>query len=153
MRMVVSRRRFLALGVLGSMEAASSGCGTILYPERIGQPAWPLDWKVVALDTLGLLLFFVPGVIAFAVDFMNGTIYLPPGYPGYYGKGEQDATHAKLVAIEVPPDELNRARIEQVVSKHVARDVSLADGAYRTRKLQSVDDFWAERDALAVADG
>ena len=32
------------------------------------------------LDAVGLLFFFVPGVIAFAVDFSNGTIYLPDGY-------------------------------------------------------------------------
>lgn len=56
----------------------SISCGTLLYPERIGQRGGPLDYKVVALDTIGCLLFVVPGVIAFGVDIYNGTIYLPP---------------------------------------------------------------------------
>ncbi len=53
------------------------GCGTILYPERKGQTGGRIDTGVAVLDGIGLLLFVVPGVIAFAVDFYNGTIYLP----------------------------------------------------------------------------
>jgi hypothetical protein len=59
--------------------ALSLGCGTILYPERRGQSAGRLDAGVVILDAVGLLLFFVPGVVAFAVDFATGAIYLPGG--------------------------------------------------------------------------
>src|SRR5688572_4142682 len=73
----LTRRRFLANGAFGALSLAT-GCGTLLHPERRGQPAGALDWKIVALDGLGLLLFFVPGVIAFAVDFATGAIYLPP---------------------------------------------------------------------------
>ena len=54
-----------------------TGCGTLLYPERRGQVAGHLDAGVVILDAIGLLFFIIPGVIAFAVDFSNGTIYLP----------------------------------------------------------------------------
>lgn len=42
-----------------------------------GKPAGRLDWGVVALDAVGLRFFFVPGVIVLAVDFNNGTIYMP----------------------------------------------------------------------------
>ena len=58
---------------------SSLGCGTIMYPERKGQSLGKIDPAVAILDGLGLLLFLVPGVIAFAVDFSNGTIYLPAG--------------------------------------------------------------------------
>src|SRR5262249_7729458 len=57
-----------------------ASCGTLLYPERRGQPVGRLDVGVVALDGVGLLLFLVPGVIAFLVDFATGAIYLPPEY-------------------------------------------------------------------------
>src|SRR6185295_15638682 len=57
----------------------STGCGTILHPERKGQSAGRIDAGIAVLDGLGLLLFLVPGIIAFAVDFNNGTIYLPGG--------------------------------------------------------------------------
>ena len=50
-----------------------------MYPERRGQRTGTLDPGIVLLDGLGLLLFFVPGVIAFAVDFATGAIYLPEG--------------------------------------------------------------------------
>jgi hypothetical protein len=54
-----------------------TGCGTILYPERKGQTGGRIDAGVALLDGIGVLFFIVPGVIAFTVDFCNGTIYLP----------------------------------------------------------------------------
>jgi hypothetical protein len=56
-----------------------SGCGTLLHPERKGQTGGRIDPGVVILDGIGLLFFFIPGAIAFAVDFTYGTIYLPGG--------------------------------------------------------------------------
>ncbi len=55
------------------------GCGTLLYPERRGQPAGKYDTDIVLLDAAGLLVGIVPGVIAFAVDLTTGAIYLPEG--------------------------------------------------------------------------
>ena len=54
-----------------------AGCGIILYPERKGQRGGRIDAGVAVLDGIGLLVFLVPGVIAYAVDFYSGTIYLP----------------------------------------------------------------------------
>jgi hypothetical protein len=55
------------------------GCGTILYPERRGQrTAARVDAGVAVMDGLWCLLI-IPGIIAFAVDFSNGAIYLPAG--------------------------------------------------------------------------
>ena len=90
----VSRRRFLCS--CAALAAGSAGCGTILHPERRGQPAGDLDWGIVALDAIGLFFFFIPGVIAFAVDFSNGTIYLPPRH---YGEREIDARPGALRSV------------------------------------------------------
>src|SRR5215469_13362952 len=87
------------LTVGGAVFLAS--CGTILYPERRGQPAGRLDVGVVALDGIGLLLFLVPGVIAFAVDFATGAIYLPPGY----------AMHAPEIGTELHKVQVNPAEL------------------------------------------
>ncbi|SBS33210.1 hypothetical protein MAQ5080_02515 [Marinomonas aquimarina] len=66
--------------VVGSLIASQlAACGTLIYPERRGQTGGKLDIGVVALDALGLLFWFVPGVIAFGVDFITGAIYLPGG--------------------------------------------------------------------------
>lgn len=56
-----------------------TACGTILHPERKGQKSGQIDPAIALFNGIGLLFFFLPGVIAFAVDFSNGTIYLPGG--------------------------------------------------------------------------
>jgi hypothetical protein len=61
--------------------AQQLGCGTLLYRERVGQPRGKLDVVVVLLDSIGLVYFVAPGLIAFAVDFATGAIYLPREAP------------------------------------------------------------------------
>jgi len=56
-----------------------SGCGYLLYPERKGLQSGKIDPTIILLDGAGLLFGFWPGVLAFAVDFTNGTLYLRPG--------------------------------------------------------------------------
>ena len=141
----LTRRDFVQCIAAGSLGLAT-GCGTIFYPERRGQPAGDLDWKIVALDALGLLLFFVPGIIAFAVDFSTGAIYLPP-YE--YGAADPPRPDEPLVAMRLPPDQLTPERLEQVASQHAKREVRLVDGQYQTVQLASLDDFWTTRDLLA----
>jgi hypothetical protein len=66
------------------------GCGTLMHPERRGQrvnKVSRLDVGIVVLDAVGLLFFLVPGVIAFAADISNNTIYLPSSrHAGLYEK-------------------------------------------------------------------
>lgn len=57
-------------------------CGYLIYPERQGLRGERVDGTVVALDAIGLLFFILPGVVAFAVDFSTGCIYLPKGAQG-----------------------------------------------------------------------
>lgn len=146
----LSRRQagLLLLSTLGSFTA--SGCGTILYPERRGQPKGRLDWGIVALDGLGLLLFFVPGVIAFAVDFSTGAIYLPP--EPYYGSSVAPSRdRPELMTRQLPPDELTDARIADVVSEHVGQPIHLDRADCQRVKLSRLDDFWATSDRLVAA--
>lgn len=66
-------KALLSIGLILHLTA----CGTLLYPERKGQTGGRIDPGVAALNGIGLLLFVIPGLVAFAVDFHNGTIYLP----------------------------------------------------------------------------
>ncbi len=52
-------------------------CGTLFYSERKGQGSGKIDAGVAVMDSLLLLLFIVPGVVALIVDFNNDTIYEP----------------------------------------------------------------------------
>jgi len=140
-----TRRGFLRLMIPGTI-ATGTGCGTILYPERRGQPHGKLDWGVVAMDGVGLLLFFVPGVIAFAVDFATGAIYLPPEPYGSQHNNRDD----NLERIEVG-SQLTRTRIEQEVSAHTSEDITLEPGGYETRDLKTLDEFWATCETLETA--
>ena len=71
--------RAVAAGIVGTASCCTGGCGTMIHSERVGRPhSRDLDWKMVGLDALGLVFFFVPGVVAFVVDFCTGAIYLPP---------------------------------------------------------------------------
>jgi hypothetical protein len=67
----------LRILIVAILMAQLTGCGTILYPERKGQKSGTLDSGIIVLDAIGLLVFVIPGIVAFAADFYNGTIYLP----------------------------------------------------------------------------
>jgi hypothetical protein len=149
MKMPVSVRTWgriaITLTASGAMFLAS--CGTIIYPERRGQPAGRLDVGVVALDGIGLLLFLVPGVIAFAVDFATGAIYLPP----------QCATRgpemgAELCKVQVNPAELTPERVAAIVAEHTGKSVSLQPGEYRAMALQRLEQFTPENVAELQAE-
>lgn len=60
-----------------TMVTQLAACGTVFYPERRGQISGEIDSGVAILNAIGLLFYIVPGVIAFAVDFTTGAIYLP----------------------------------------------------------------------------
>ena len=139
------RRIAGTLTVSGAVFLAS--CGTILYPERRGQPAGRLDVGVVALDGIGLLLFLVPGVVAFVVDFATGAIYLPPEYSMH-----TPAMGADLHKVQVNPAELTPERVAAIVREQTGKAVSLQPGEYRAMQLQRLDQFTPEIIADLQAD-
>jgi hypothetical protein len=141
------RRWRVACALTTVLAFSLASCGTVLYPERRGQPAGRLDIGVVALDGVGLLLFLVPGVIAFAVDFATGAIYLPPGCSAL-----APSTAADWRQVRVDPGELTPRRVEEVVREQTGKAVSLRPGAYRAMRLQGLDGFTPEALAELQAD-
>jgi hypothetical protein len=124
-----------------------ASCGTLLYPERRGQPAGRLDAGVVVLDGIGLLVFLVPGIVAFAVDFSTGAIYLPPEHAAL-----APPTGAELRKVAVAPAELTVDRVEAIVREQTGKAVSLQPGAYRALKIERLDQFTPEVVAGLQAD-
>ena len=108
-------RTSLALLLIGQCLS----CGTILYPERKGQISGQLDPAIVILDAVGLLFGIVPGVIAFAVDFSNGTIYLPKG-----GKSKLNEAFGHLQIQEIELTERDPKQLAAVLEHETGIDLS-----------------------------
>jgi hypothetical protein len=99
-----------------------SACGYFLYPERRGQkPIGRIDPAIAILDALGLVLFVIPGVIAFAVDITNGTLYFPSGHR--HSSVSTEIEH--MTVIRVNPAELNEKTIQEIVKKHTGVSIRL----------------------------
>ncbi len=111
-----------------------AGCGTLMYPERRGQRAGRIDIGVAVLDGIGLLFFLIPGVIAYAVDFSNGTIYLPGT-----ARGSLDLKDLKQVKFD--PKHYTEATIEMIIKKETGYAVKLNQDDIKIYSLKSVDDM------------
>jgi hypothetical protein len=152
--------RAVRYGFLSGSVASLSGCGTLFHGERRGQPhSNQIDWGVAALDGLGLLLFFVPGVVAFAVDFSTGAIYLPLAQcASYRGRpvaqpaqsGSMPSAESELVVvsdavefsrIDASREKLDRHSIERELTARVGRPVVLRDSEARVSQLTGLDQF------------
>ena len=120
--------RSIAIGALLLSLLFQTACGTLLHPERRGQTGGRIDPGIAILDGLGLLLFVIPGIVAFAVDFSNGTIYLPPD--------EADADDQPNV-VRVDPAQLNREKLAAVIQKHTGTDITLTE---RDMRMLRADD-------------
>jgi hypothetical protein len=127
------------------MPFISTSCGTLLYPERRGQPRGVIDPGVLLLDAVGLIFFVVPGIVAFAVDFSTGAIYFPPpAYgpgPAYSQTSQSTLTRQDLVKVQVPRGELNQAKIEQVVGQRMGQPVALTLGEFHAAEMSDLDEF------------
>lgn len=143
-----SRREFLCRTLASLGWGSLAGCGTVLHPERRGQQAGPYDWSIVALDAVGLLFFFVPGVIAFAVDFATGAIYLPPSG---YGRVEKSSGQAELLKVDSHGERVSVQTLERVVSEHTGQSVRLKPGGYETVPLATLDEFWPTADRYTAS--
>jgi len=156
--------RVMRQGLVSGAATGLSGCGTFFHKERVGQPhSHRIDWCVAAADGLGLVLFFIPGIVAFVVDFYTGAIYLPcdecaasgsrpgalEGEPSANGSTDNNvavATDAvEFSRIEQPREQLDPRSIESVVSAHVGRPVMLVDSDARYSQLSQLDQFASQR--------
>ncbi|MBU1087306.1 MAG: hypothetical protein KKD05_07295 [Candidatus Omnitrophica bacterium] len=109
-----------------------TGCGTIMYPDRRGQKGGRIDVGVAVLDGVGLFFFLIPGIIAYAVDFSTGAIYLPGGL----ARGPLDIKQVKF-----DPKNSSMADIEEIVKKETGCDVSLYGSKMQIVKMESSEEM------------
>lgn len=154
-------KRGLAVSCLFTLVMNLTACGYFLYPERKGQTGGRVDPVVVILNGAGLLFGILPGVVAFAVDFTNGTIYLPSGGSSaidrHISAVDQDAQGdelAKLVKGGKPViDENGQAWVElplSVLSADENTDITnieqvrAALGEYTGQQVAASDIVWVQ---------
>ena len=110
------------------MQMAS--CGTLLYPERrhsdiqVTPEGRRIDPAVAALDAVCLVFFIIPGIVAFAVDFATGAIYLQKG------KEQSGNTMPELqekVVVQIIPNEMDKATLERIISREAGVTISFDD--------------------------
>mgnify|MGYP006918514624 FL=1 len=108
-----------------------------MYPERKGQVSGKIDAGVAVLDGIGLLLFIIPGVIAFAVDFSNGTIYLPPEKNSLLEKTDSK----NLSSLHIDKDNMNLQEIESLVSENTGINFDMDDQRIQVVELNKITEF------------
>jgi hypothetical protein len=161
----MKRRIALLLTIALAFESVS--CGTLIHPERRGQPHTALlDPSIVVLDGLGVLVFLVPGVVAFIVDFATGAIYLPePAYSPYPppprgypqpGAGPPPAAYppttwsapsssfspipVRLTRVNTGPGTLTKERIEAVLLARTGHAIKLNAPDVRVIRANDLQD-------------
>jgi hypothetical protein len=112
-----------------------AGCGTLMYPERRGQRGGRIDAGIAVLDGIGLLFFIIPGVIAYAVDFSNGTIYLPGT------TGSLDVKDIKQVKFD--SKHYTVSTIEKIIKRETGHAVKMNQDNIEVYPLKSLDDMMA----------
>lgn len=121
--------RMIAVSLSAVMVLQLSACGTVFYPERKGTKSGEIDPVVAVADAIGLLFFFIPGVIAFAVDFSNGTIYKS-------GKRHSSLTPAELKSVSVN-GKVDKKALSILMSKKLGLAVNLDSSSLQMKKFNS----------------
>ncbi len=110
LRRLIRRGSVLALSAALATQLA---CGTILYPERHGRRSGAIDASVILMNGVLLLFFVVPGLVAFAIDFHTGSIYLRNG------------DRRKILHLEV--NERTPKGVEALLSEELGREIRLEE--------------------------
>lgn len=97
-----------------------TACGTLFYPDRRGQIEGKIDPVVAAMDAIGILFFVIPGLIAFAIDFATGAIYLPGGQTAQLGPQQLK----QLVDAE---GKLDQAGLKALIERSTGHQLPLDD--------------------------
>lgn len=112
-----------------------TACGSLLYPERSGQTGGRVDPTVAVLNGALLVAFVVPGLVAFGIDFYQGTIYLPDT-----AMQDENQQGFRTVQADGP---LTTHQIEELVGQELGQNISLADAEWQTIEVQNSEELAA----------
>ncbi len=130
MRLKKSILKIIPIVIVAAFLLQAASCGTILYPERRGRTSGRIDPSVAILDGVACLLFIIPGLVAFAVDFSTGAIYLP-------GSNKQAGLSRinQLQGVEFDINSNDKTAVEALMKTATGRNIDLSNEelhVYRT---------------------
>ena len=133
---MITRRNMLALLSVAPMSLMTS-CGTIIYPDRVYQETrGHIDPSIAILDGVGCLLFLIPGLVAFAVDFYTGAIYIPAGKKD----GDQERSiFDKAEVYQHSDGKLTQQDIELIIGERTGTQIDLSRKDIVCFKLDNID--------------
>ena len=111
------RRSLICL--LAALLLGASGCGTLFYSHRIGRRmSKTIDNRVFYTDCALCLFGIIPGVVAFILDYDNGTIYYTQAelIPDNFNEGS------------LSPDKMKKIDGGSMTEEEIARLLSRATG-------------------------
>ena len=123
----------VVLGLVVQLCACGERSCTPSAGGRPGAGGDRLDPGVVVLEALGLLFLVIPGVIALAVDFSNGTIYLPGTASSDDAGAEQD-----FVAIRLDKKDASAREVEAALRAYLGKNVDLDGPGVVVRRVDSL---------------
>jgi hypothetical protein len=117
----------LIAGVLAAtLLSQLAACGTLFYPDRRGQIDGKIDPAVAAMDAIGILFFVIPGLLAFAIDFTTGAIYLPDGKYALAPEHLQDAIGAD--------GNVDTAKLKAIIQRETGQSLPLDNPNLRLQR-------------------
>lgn len=124
-----SWKRVICLLVVAFFLLQTAACGYFIYPERRGQSRGRIDPAVAIMDGVCLILFVVPGIIAFAVDFSSGTIYLPGG--------RSALDNDKTAVVMADPKNMSDEALERIIHEETGLTIEMEDASMKTLGLET----------------
>ena len=123
--------RIIALVLLVGFMSQTVSCGYFMYPGRRGQTGGRVDAGVAVMDGLCLLLFIIPGVVAFAVDFSSGAIYIPGSLA--------EQKNGETTVVMADPKDLNEAALEQIIHEQTGLTIELKNAIMKPLDAETPD--------------
>jgi hypothetical protein len=115
--------RVIASVLAATLLSQLAACGTLFYPDRRGQIEGKIDPAVAAMNAIGILFYVLPGLIAFAIDFTTGAIYLPDGKYALAPEHLQDAIGAD--------GQLDNAKLKAIIQRETGHSLPLDNASLR----------------------
>lgn len=129
-------KRFLTAILLSIYLSSSTGCGLLLHPERQGQKQGKIDVKIAILDGIGLLFYVVPGLVAFGIDFYQGTIYLPNSS----FSSLEDLENSETIQLD---EGVTEEEVEEIIRQHTGVTIDLSSDELQAFNLEQLQSFQA----------